>query len=576
MKINYNNKTISHEDTPAFRYAAGLVEGKKHITINKVKKEITAGRYMRLAAERFFRDLEKRDFEMNWDKGYKPIKFAENLCHHHKGTIVGKPFVLEPHQHFVFLQTYGWVREDGLRRVRRVFKTVARKNGKTSEKAIEALFHINYDGGEGAQVWCGATKEEQARILVNDAGSIAKKSPLIKNLMEYYTFLGQTKRVYQKEHRSFIAPLGQNSDTQDGFDPSLGIIDEYHAHKTSDIYNIIESGMGARKEPLISIITTAGFNKSFPCYAVTRKTGLDILENKIQDDSQMCFIFEMDDQDEWDDPTNYIKANPNLGVSVEPSYLPDRLKKAKNEGGTTEVDFKTKNLNAWVDAPDVWITDDIWLQNTHGVNPDILHGQPCWGGLDLAGGTDFNAFILIFPKTIENIIPIKSFFWLPSEKVRNRKDGQDFTNWVNAGYIRTTPGNIIDYDLMVGDMMDEIEKYNFQAMAYDRAMAHSGLVQDLIGAGMNVFPISQFMRELSAPTKEFELLVSSYQFEHFNNPVMRWMMGNAVLQRDSNNNIKIDKGKSLNKIDGIAALINAVAQYYTPVEEEIIPQIFSI
>jgi phage terminase large subunit-like protein len=577
MYLNYNGKNINHEDTPAYRYAAGIAEGKKFITIDGIKKNIQVGKYMRLAVERFFKDIEAANFELDWDTGYRPIKFAEKLCHHHKGKLwAGKPFILEPNQHFTFLQTYGWRRSDGTRRIRRSFKTVARKNGKTSEKAIEALYHLIVDGSDGAQIWCGATKEEQARILVNDAGSIARKSPALRDLMEYYTYQGQIKRVSHKTKMSFIAPLGRDSNTQDGFDPSQGYIDEWHAHKTDDTANVIESGMGAQSEPLMSYITTAGVNKSYPCFAVTRKFGIDILENKLQDDSQLITIFELDKDDEWDNPDNYIKANPNLGASVNIEYFLDRLTIAKNQAGTKEVDFKTKNLNMWVDAPDVWIQDDIWQKNTHGINPDALNGEMCWGGLDLAGGTDFNAFVLIFPRMIDGVIPVKAMFWLPSERVKNRKDGQDFTNWVDQGYIKTTPGNIIDYDIVVGDIMNEISKYQFQSMAYDRAMAHSGFAQDLMKADVEMFEVSQYILQLSAPTKEFEILVSDYRFEHFNNPVMRWMMGNAVIQQDSNNNIKINKQKSFNKIDGIAALINAIAIYYTPAEEEIEPQIFSI
>ena len=576
MRINYKGKRISHKDTPAYRYAAGIAEGVKHITIDGLKKDIAAGKYIKLAVDRFFNDIEKRDFELDWALGYKPIKFAENLCNHHKGKWAGKPFILEPNQHFAFLQTYGWLRDDGTRRIRRVFKTVARKNGKTSEKAIEALYHINIDGGPGSQVWCGATKEEQARILVNDAGKIAQKSEHLRDMMTYYTYQGQIKRITQNELSGFVSPLGQNSLTQDGFDPSLGVIDEYHAHKTDGILNIVESGMGARSQPLMTIITTAGFDKSHPCFNVTRKFGIDILNNQIQDDSQLIFIYEIDQEDDWQDPANYIKANPNLGYSVNLEYLIDRLQIAKNEGGSKAVDFKTKNLNIWVDAPDVWISDDLWQSNTHGINPEDLKGQPCWGGLDLAGGTDYNAFVLIFPDTYPDIIPVLAFFWLPSDRVKNRRDGQDFTTWVDQGHIKTTPGNIIDYRMMVNDITEIIYQYDFKAIAYDRAMAHSGLAQDLISADLELYEISQFITQLSAPTKEFETLVSSGKFEHFNNPVMRWMMGNVVIQRDTNANIKINKSKSLNKIDGIAATINALAQYYTPTESNPEPQIFKL
>ncbi|GAH01029.1 unnamed protein product, partial [marine sediment metagenome] len=231
-----------------------------------------------------------------------------------------------PHQRFYFASLFGWVNKNtGLRRFKESYKEVARKDGKTTELAIVSLTHLMIDKEEGSQVYCGATKEAQATILVNDAGKIINKTPELKNRFRLFTNREKYSRVVYDKTSSFIAPVGADSKTLDGFDPSVGNVDEYHEHKTDEVLNVIVSGMGSRREPLLNIITTAGFNKNYPCYSVKRKTAIEILKGVKVDETFFIMIFTLDDGDDWKDESVWIKANPNLGVSVRMDFLLNTL-----------------------------------------------------------------------------------------------------------------------------------------------------------------------------------------------------------------------------------------------------------
>jgi len=520
---------------------------------------------------RFLSDIKKKDFEFNYDAGERCVKFIELLCRHWKGEWAGKPIILEPHQHFYFINLFGWLRADGTRRFRSGYKEVARKNAKTTEQALIGLFHMSKDFEEGAQVYAAATKEAQATIVVNDAGQIAKKSPELSQRFQLFELRGDVKRVVFPDSSSFMTPIGRDSKTQDGFDPSLGIIDEYHAHPTSHIRDVIESGTGARRQPLINIITTAGFNKQSPCYEL-RKTSIDILNGVLTDDSFFACIHSLDETDNWHDDTTWVKANPNINASVKLSNLRDLYQKAVNEKGQKEVDFKTKNLNIWTDASAVWIPDSAWKKNTHKLTPEILRAKTCYGGLDLASVSDLNCYVLLFPDVVEikgkPITALVPFFYMPEDNVAeaSKRSRVDFKKWIDAGYIKTTPGNITDYNFIEADVVELTKIYDFKSLAFDPWNA-GNLIGDLSNHGIECHELRQTYSGLSNPTKQFERMFLGGLFEHFNNPVLRWMLGNVELDKDANGNIKPNKAKSQNKIDGISATINALAESMTNKQE---------
>jgi len=524
--------------------------------ILKIKSgEIIAGRLIKLAVDRHLRDLESKDFYFDTETVQQVLDFCE-ICRHWKGTKAGERLILEEWQCFYIGSIFGWKLNNGRRRFRRTFMEVARKNAKTTMLALINLYHLMIENESGSQVYCAATKEDQARILVNDTGKIIESTPELRKRFKLFKYKDLITRVSYSATNSFVAALGRDSRTHDGFDPTMGNIDEFHEHPTTEILNVIVSGMGARPQPLLNVITTAGFNKEYPCYLVTRKTGIEILEGAKKDESSLVLIYEMDNGDEWDDKKNWIKANPNIGVSVEPTFLDSEFITAQNEGSRTEVNFKTKHLNMWVDAPDVWIPDERWMR-CNGVAPN-LNGATVYAGLDLAKTLDLNAFVLLF--TDFDPMIVKAYFWLPEDTL-NQADKDNYNQWVKEGLITVIPGSIARGNIIAKDILEIIKPYNIKSIAYDPYIATHECVPILDDAGLVLSPLVQRFSDLSPPTKKLEELVYSKRINHLNDSVLRWMMGNIVLQTDSNGNIKIDKKKSGNKIDGVAALVNAIAQW---------------
>lgn len=448
----------------------------------------------------------------------------------------------------------------------------------TSFAAAVLLYHLFADRENTPQILVGANNEDQAKICVNSAGRIIQQSPSFKDMVEdesiKLSIYGRNViGIYHHERDGAVKAMSKNPETQDGFNPSVGIVDEYHEAKDDALLNVIESGQGARPEPLLFVVTTAGFDKTGPCYSKLRKSSIDMLSGKTTDDSHLAFIYELDEGDKWDDPSVWGKSNPNLGVSVFPEYLESRLTKAKNEGATKEVDFKTKNLNMWVDAPTVWIQDETWMKNSYGINPEDLKGQLCYGGLDLSTGIDLNAFCLFFPRFKEIngrfISPVLWWFWIPKTQVKTELF--DYTEWVEKGYITVTEGvfeNVIDHKKIIYDICELPKMYNIHAIAFDQRLAYHGVVQELgtvFGTSEKedfihgLYPFTQSFPNVSVSAKKFERDATNFELEHFNNPVARWMLGNVTLKKDPAGQIMPDRGKSIMKIDGIAALLNAMA-----------------
>jgi phage terminase large subunit-like protein len=513
--------------------------------------------------QRFLKDVEEAKFEWNPERGYRIVKFFETVLRHWKGKWAGKPMILEPHQHFYLMQQFGWLRDDGLRRFRSSYKEVARKNAKTTECAGKALFLISKDEEQGAQVWVGATKEEQARILTNDAGQISQLSPVIRDRFNVFKHQNTVKRVVFPGTKSFIAPLGRDSKTQDGFDPHVGIIDEYHEHKTDDLLNVIESGMGARSQPMLDVITTAGFNKYGPCYAL-RKNCIDVLRGVKTDDSLLTMIFALDKKDDWQAEENWYKANPNLDVSVNMPYLRDRCQKAINEGSTKEVDFKTKNLNVWTDASDVWIQNDVWSRG--GESP---HNNNRWfAGFDLSSTRDYTSVAFI---NVDDAGFLNIYCWgfIPDDTKRERlkDEASELLDWIRDGWVITTPGNVVDYDFIEQFTKDKWAELGGLYGAADPWNAHQMLTH-LQSEGLKIDMVRQSMAMLSEPAKFLEKKALQGKIRHGGNPALAWMVSNCIIKPDSKGNIWVDKEFESNKIDMVKAVIFALRAYISYEEEE--------
>ena len=342
--------------------------------------EILVCEYVRLAVERYYADLDRAlDMGRYFDKkaAMRAIHFIEKLKHT-KGEWAGQRFRLEPWQQFVLWNIFGWKNADGTRRFRYVYIEIARKNGKTALSAGIGLYMLFADGESRPEVYSAATVKDQAKICFSDAVEIVKATDLKNYLTPYRNSI-----VYELKGGT-MKPLSSDYGTHDGLNPSCGIIDEFHAHKDSGMFDVIKSAFGARRQPLMFIITTAGFDKSGVCYAY-RENVIKVLRGVNGDDSLFGIIYTLDDKSEWDDPKMWIKANPNLGVSLSADYLADQVKDAKNRPEAVR-NVMTKNDDLWVDAARTWILDDVWLKCIGTTDPADLKGCACWGGLDLSNG----------------------------------------------------------------------------------------------------------------------------------------------------------------------------------------------
>lgn len=479
-----------------------------------------------------------------------------SLLKHSKGEFSGNDFVLSPWQAFIIYCLFGWKRADNSRRFRYAYIEVARKNGKTTFAGAIALMMMIFDGEQGAEIYTSATTRGQATICWTEAKNMVSKSPALKKYVDTYQHT-----LVMESTLSKMEPLSRDSDKLDGLNPHLAICDEMHAWKTDELYNVLKSATGARRQPLIFTITTAGFNKNYPCFTM-RKTYIEILEGVKDQQNTFVMIFTLDENDDWRDHRNWMKANPNENISVSGEYLNEEFQSAVNSGGTNEVNFKTKNLNIWVDAPTVWIKDEYISKCSHGITDADLIGAECYSGLDLASHVDVNALAFFFPN-INGRPAARLYFWVPESKLEDMQDIVDYKLWKQQGYMQTTSGNLIDTDEIVDGILFSAKKYNSKGMAYDPYKAHGGIVQGLIKGGIEkqLDEFSQSIKTMSEPTKELEKLVTSTEIDLMDNPVLRWMFRNVVIYTDPNQNIKLDKSKSQHKIDGVVALAMAIGEY---------------
>lgn len=518
--------------------------------------EILVCEYVRLAVRRYYTDLD-RALDKGWyfDKkaAMRAIRFIEKLKHT-KGEWAGQRFRLEPWQQFVLWNIFGWKNADGMRRFRYAYIEIARKNGKTALSAGIGLYMLFADGESRPEVYSAATVKDQAKICFSDAVEIVKATDLKNYLTPYRNSI-----VYELKGGT-MKPLSSDYGTHDGLNPSCGIIDEFHAHKDSGMFDVIKSAFGARRQPLMFIITTAGFDKSGACYAY-RENVIKVLRGVNEDDSLFGIIYTLDDKSEWDDPKMWIKANPNLGVSLSADYLADQVKDAKNRPEAVR-NVMTKNVDLWVDAERTWILDDAWQKCIGTTAPADLKGCACWGGLDLSNVSDITAYVLLFHEN--DCFQLLPHFWIPEEKMleKVRKENINYDKWVAEGYVTVTPGNVIDYDFVKADILRIVADYDLRTSAYDRWNASQTII-DLQNEGMECNPFGQGYGSMSAPTKEFEKLVLTGKIEHFGNPVLRWMLASTLVKTDPAGNIKPDKEKSTQKIDGIVAAIMALGEWMT-------------
>lgn len=535
-------------------------------------KKIKTGALARAAIERHVDDRKRKrfdDYYFDERAGLAAIARMETFCHH-EGKLIGLPFILTPWQAFVVYVVFGWKNKEGKRRFKYVYIEVAKKNGKTMFAAIVALFLMIMDGEANAEVYTFASHRGQAKICFDDCKKILDNMAAVVPSIRPKVWIGQNALVWYPT-ASKIAPMSKDKTgggKKDGVRAHGGICDEYHAHDDNAVFDQVKSSMINRDQPLMWIITTAGSNKIGPCYSF-REAVVQILQREKINENTFGIIYTLDRDDDEADVKNWIKANPSMDVPgcATLKNLREEYADGQNKGAATEVNFKTKNLNMWTDSEEVWVNDRTWMANSHKQEADDLLGLPCYGGLDLASGIDFNAFTLFFPDAFtvkgKKVNALLSWYWKPGDLIIDKRQKRDYRQWVKDGHIIDTPGNIIDWTFIAEKIKELSGVYQIHSISYDPYRANHGVLQDLLAYGIRCYAFAQVMSHLSEPTGQIETMATAGQFEHFGNPVTRWMMGNVKIILDSKGNRMITKGKSKGQVDGPASIVNAVGDWLT-------------
>lgn len=513
-------------------------------------KEI-ACKWVKKAIDRHLRDLKGlRGFYFDSAAGEVALKSYDNYKHF-KGKWAGQTFILLPWEQAIVYILFGWKRrKTGLRRFRTAYIEVARKNGKSHLAAGMGLYMLDLDGEPAAEVYSAATKRDQAKIVHTAAKQMVRGSADLKRFIKVYK-----DSLAVEDTASVFEPLSADYNSLDGLNVSCAIVDELHAHKVRDLYDVLDTATGAREQPLIIAITTAGIARESVCREMHEYTE-NILNDIIKDETFFGIIYTLDDGDDWADSSVWIKANPSLGAALDYKELDERAQKAKNSAASRNA-FLRLRMNIWTTASESWIDYESWEASAGTVDEKKLLGCACFAGLDLSTTRDISAVCLVFPQEDGTVKAIWRYF-LPEDDLseRCRIDRVPYDVWARQGYLTLTPGNVIDYDFIEEEIKRLAAKYNILEVAYDPYNA-TQLVNHLIEAGMTCVNIRQGMISLSPPTKALEQAIMRRTFHHGNNPVTNWMIPNCEVLIDSNGNIKLNKAAKVSrkKIDGVVAAI---------------------
>ncbi len=557
-------------------YANAVVSGK-----------IVACKWHRLACARHLKDLGRigsDGFPYVWNpvlKNVRGLDFrpAERVCKfaqlmpHIKGdwAAKGQLIVLEPWQIFILTSIFGWVNaKTGKRRFRVADVIVPRKNAKSTLAAVIGLYMLGPDEEFGAEIYSGATSQDQAMEVFRPALLMARATP---RLCQKYGIAANASNLSILENNSKFEPvIGKPGD---GASPSCAIVDEYHEHATSDLYDTMQTGMGARSQPLILVITTAGADISKPCY-LHQVELQKILEGVVENDQRFGIIFTMDDDDDWTSEAALIKANPNFGVSVDIEFLTIQQRDALADPRKQNV-FKTKHLNIWVAAASPWLNlHNLQQAGDSTLTIHALKWDDSKIGLDLASKQDIASAVMLawIGEGEERHYYAFSRNYVP-EAALEKPENAHYQAWVNAGYLIATPGNMISLTQIEEDVLKITRKIGTKEVAKDPWGGHQ-MGANLEEAGLIVVDIPQQVRYLSDPMKEIAALVDSGRFHHDGNPCYVWMMSNVEVKEDRNENIFPRKSRASNKIDAAIGTIIAMNRALASVESNNIQQGFVI
>lgn len=487
---------------------------------------------------------------------------AANFFHDHlrftEGEWAGRPFKLEPWQeNDIIRPLFGWKRADGTRQYRRCVVWVPRKNGKTELAAGVALLALLGDGELGGQVYSIAKDKDQARLVFSKAGAMVNLSPKLSELLETFK-----PSIYCAELNAAFKPLSGNASGKHGLSMSGLIGDEIHEWPNGDLYTFVHQSSVARRQPLEFLISTAGQRIGFgwEMWEYCQK----VLSGLVEDQETLIIAYAASPDDDWTAEETWQKANPNYGVSVKADYLRAECKRAQ-ESPRHENDFKRYHLNLWTEQAVRWLPMDRWRQLAGPYHwtelEEICRGRRCFGAVDLAATTDLAAQLMVFPPDdeISSWIFLPRFF-VPAESIANRvrRDRVPYDKWAREGALISTEGNVVDYDFIKSQILDDAERFQIERFGFDPFNALQVMIQ-LAGEGLPTEKVRQGFLTLSGPSKELERLLLGGSFWHGGHPVLEWCASNVAIETDAAGNIKPSKSKSTERIDGIAALVSALA-----------------
>ena len=509
---------------------------------------ITAKRKKRKADSPFWFDNAAAD---------RAVEFFTRLKHI-KGELGGKPFQLEPWQAKIVRDLFGWKnKSDGSRRYRTAYIEVPRKNGKSTLCAGLALLLLFTDGEQGAEVYSVASTRDQARLVYDPAREMVRRADFLRENSRVWE---SSPRIVFQQTASFYRPIAAEDGAAHGFNAHGIVFDELHTQKNRDLWDVMHTSTGARKQPLTVAITTAGFDRTSICWEM-HEYARQVLDATITDDTFYPVIFAADETDDWTDEKTWEKANPNLGISVSREYLRTECEKAKLNPAY-ENTFRRLHLNQWTEQDVRTIPMEAWRACADpSITAESLAGRDCYAGLDLASTRDVTAWILVFQ--INGQFVCLPRFWLPqgSGSARDEQDKRAAMNFARSGQITLTPGNEVDYLRVLADIQQDMQRFNIMGIGFDAWNART-LMQLAVEGG---FPedrrhlMPQTFATYNEPFKKLLGGLASRSFLHPGHPVLDWMASNVTHREDPSGNIRPDKGKSGDKIDGICALLMGMA-----------------
>ena len=530
--------------TRFYTYATDVIGGK-----------VVACKFVRQACERFICDLEDERFEFRLDRVAHCVRFIRMLKHF-SGVANNKPFILEPWQLFIVANIVGWYwRGTGKRRFNEAYVSIARKNGKTALFAALMIYFLLADGEPSAEVLISANSREQATNV---------DFQIIKGFIQKLDHKGKTVKAQRNKVKvakttNMMHVTASDASKLDGYNISACLVDEYHEADTDEVKEVLKTAMGNRRNPIQCVVTTRGFDMSKPCFALDQYAQ-DVLSGEKQDDALFAMIFTLDEDDDWKDPATWVKANPNLGVTVSYQYITGELTKAL-ASTAKEIQFRTKYVNQWVESKTIWISDDRINTHMESIDFERFKGLPCYVGIDLASVSDLTSVSFLWP--IEGKYYFKVLNYLPSDALATKENSVKYREFdLRDDLIIFPDSNVTDYDRI----LDDIKRINtitpVYLISYDQWNSTQMIIQ-ATNFGFDCKPFSQSLSSFNRPTKEFERAMLQDAVVMDRNECTRWAFRNVLIKTDAHENQQIIKATNMSKIDPAVSMMMALGGYLT-------------